>query len=162
MMRKMTVFGLVLILAALGSAQNRPTVEDLGWMAGDWRAALDRSLADRSCLAPAGQSMTCMMRVIAAEKVVWLEFSELRETSDGIVLATRFFSGNAEPAPPVSNLLRLRSAVGNVWTFENPNGTQPRIETITREGPTSMSAHAELVDSKGKVSYIDSKWERVP
>jgi hypothetical protein len=42
-------------------------------------------------------SMTCMTRVGAGGNVVWLEFSERRETADDMILDTRFFSGTAEP-----------------------------------------------------------------
>jgi hypothetical protein len=156
---RVAVFGIVLTFP--GMAQDKTNVSDLAWMAGDWTATVGTNTADRSCSELAGESMMCMMRVIAADKVVWLEFSVLRATPDGVVLDTRFFSGDAQPAPPVSNVLRLMSATGSVWTFENPTGTQPKSETITRDGPRAMSAHADLIDARGKVSSIDSKWQRI-
>ncbi|HSZ16051.1 MAG TPA: DUF6265 family protein [Terracidiphilus sp.] len=152
---------LVFVLAIPGIAQDKTKVSDLAWMAGDWSATVGANTADRSCSEPVGESMMCMMRVIADGKVVWLEFSVLRAMADGVVLDTRFFSGDAQPAQPISNELRLKHATGSVWTFENPNGTQPKSETITRDGPRAMSAHADLIDSHGKASSIDSKWQRV-
>lgn len=151
----------VFALAVAGIAQDKTKVSDLAWMAGDWTATVGANTADRSCSEPVGESMMCMMRVIADGKVVWLEFSVLRATPDGIVLDTRFFSGDAQPAPPLSNELRLKSATATVWTFENPKGTQPKLETITRDRARAMSAHAELIDSHGKASSIDSKWQRI-
>src|ERR1700733_6276307 len=152
--------GLVLVLAVPGTARDKTKVSDLQWMAGGWTATVGANTADRSCSEPVGESMMCMMRVIAADKVVWREFSVLRATPDGVVLDTRFFSGDAQPAPPLSNELRLKSATATEWTFENPNGTQPKLETITRDGQGAMSAHAELIDSHGRASAIDSKWRR--
>lgn len=160
MMRVRAAGILILVLSGAACAQSNAKVSDLGWMAGDWTATVGQNKADRSCSEPVGGSMTCMMRVIAAEKVVWLEFSVLRETSTGIVLDTRFFSGDAQPAPPIANELRLKSATATEWTFENPSGTQPKMETISRAGTGSMTAHAELVDSQGKTSAIDSKWQK--
>ena len=153
------------LFASLGSAafaQKGAKIDDFQWMAGNWTASLGSNTADRSCSQATGDSMMCMMRVFAANTVVWMEFSVLRETPNGIVLDTRFFSRDAQPAPPVSNQLHLKSATPTQIVFENPSGNQPKMETIVRDGTDSMSAHAELIDANGKVSAIDSKWHRVP
>ena len=105
--------------------------------------------------------MMCMMRVIAAQKVVWMEFSVLRETASGIVLDTRFFTADSQPGDPISTELRLKSATAKEAVFENPNGTQPKWESITSTGPDEMTSHAELVDSDGKTDAIDAHWKRV-
>ncbi len=105
--------------------------------------------------------MTCTLRVIAAGKVVWLEFSVLRDTPNGIVLDTRFFTPDLQPADPVSNELVLKSSTANEWDFENPNGTQPKDAIITRLGENAMNGHADLVDQQGKASVMDISWQRV-
>jgi len=114
---------LVFVLAIPGIAQDKTKVSDLAWMAGDWTATVGANTADRSCSEPVGESMMCMMRVIADGKVVWLEFSVLRAMADGVVLDTRFFSGDAQPAQPISNELRLKHATGSVWRKSKWNAT---------------------------------------
>ena len=106
--------------------------------------------------------MMCMMRVITADKVVWLEFSQMRETKEGILLDTRFFTPDGQPAAPIATRLRLKSATPTEWVFENPNGTQPKSQSVTRQGQDAMTAHSDLIDSKGKASAIDSEWKRLP
>ena len=155
------IFALAAPLGPSALAQKSAKITDFEWMAGNLTASLGANTADRGCSHATGDSMTCMMRVFAANKVVWMEFSVLRETPDGIVLDTRFFSGDAQPAPPVSNQLCLKSAKPTGFVFENPTGNQPKMETIVRDGTDSMSAHAQLIDANGKVSAIDSKWHRV-
>jgi hypothetical protein len=163
-MTRAWIIGTLLATASLCGAfgQQDAKVSDFQWMAGNWTANVDGRIADRSCSQVAGESMTCMLRVIADGKAIWLEYSVLRATPNGVVLDTRFFSGDMQPAPPVSNQLRLRSATSTTWTFENPTGTQPRTETITRDGPQSMTAHADLIDAQGKSSSVDAKWQKVP
>jgi hypothetical protein len=142
-------------------AQTNLNINDLGWMAGNWTASMDGNTAERSCSNPTGGSMTCTLRVIAAGKVVWLEFSALRETPSGIVLDTRFFTPDLQPADPVSNELVLKSATANEWVFENPHGTQPKDAIVTRIGENAMKGRADLVDQQGKASVMDISWQRV-
>ena len=143
---------------ALGEGKTK--VSDLKWMAGHWTATLGGNTVKRSCSEPAGGSMMCMMRVIAGNQVVWLEFSVMRETADGIVLDTRFFTSDGQPSDPISTELRLKSVTGDVALFENPNGTQPKIESITRGAADKMSSHADLVDAQGKTTSMDIAWTR--
>jgi Domain of unknown function (DUF6265) len=102
-----------------------------------------------------------MMRVIANSKMVWTEFSVLRETATGIVLNTRFFTADAQPSDPIATELRLKSATTDEAIFENPNGLQPKMESISRTGSDVMKSHAELVDADGKTTAIEAVWKRV-
>lgn len=153
--------GVIVLIAATAMGQSKIRVSDLAWMAGTWNGAVGGAQVERTCAQPVGGSMICMMRVIASEKVVWMEFSVLRETADGIVLDTRFFMPDLQPGPPVSSELRLKSATASEAVFENPNGTQPKMESITLLGPDEMNSHADLVDEQGKASAIDARWKRV-
>jgi len=160
MFRAVTWVGL-LALAANGVAQNGTKVSSLGWLAGTWTATMDGNTAERTCSAPAGGSMMCMMRVIAEQKAVWLEFSIMRETESGVTLDTRFYTGDEKPADPVAVQLRLKSATSDEVVFENPGGTQPKSESVRRTGRDQMKSHAELVDAQGKTSTMDIAWTRV-
>jgi Domain of unknown function (DUF6265) len=166
MMRNSLRLGLILGIAAAipltGAGQaDKMKIGDLAWMAGSWTGSMDGNAVERSCSQLTAGSMMCMMRVIAGQQVVWMEFSMMRATADGIVLDTRFFTGDGQPSPPVSTELRLKSASPDEAIFENPNGTQPKLESVTRNGPDSMSSHADLVDSKGKASTMEMAWTRV-
>ncbi len=161
-MRRLPIaLGLFAVMTCSAAAQTRAKINDLGWMAGNWTAIMDRNTAERNCSNLAGGSMTCTLRVIAAGKVVWVEISVLRETPNGIVLDTRFFTPDLQPADPISNELVLKSAAANEWVFDNPHGTQPKDTIITRLGENTMNGHADLVDLQGKASVIDISWQRV-
>ena len=161
MKRILVVLGLFVATIVPATAQTKANINDLGWMAGDWKTSMGENTAERSCSKLAGGSMTCTLRVIAAGKVVWLEFSALRDTPNGIVLDTRFFTPDLQPADPVSNELVLKSATPNEWDFENPNGTQPKDAIITRLSDDAMKGRADLVDQQGKASVMDISWQRV-
>jgi hypothetical protein len=105
--------------------------------------------------------MMCMMRVVAQRQVVWMEFSVLRQTTSGTVLDTRFFDGDMKPSAPIMVQLRLKSATANELIFENPAGSEPKLESITRVADGEMNSHADLVDSKHNASAIDVHWKRV-
>jgi hypothetical protein len=157
---------LILVIAAALQAAGvgqaaKPRLTQMAWMAGNWNGTLDGNVVERNCSEPKGDSMICMMRVIAGDKVAWLEFSVMRETADGIVLETRFFTGNGQPSAPTATELRVKSATADEVVFENPNGTQPKSESVIRTGPDSMSSHADLVDSKGKASSMEMIWMRI-
>ncbi len=162
MVRGVAWLGLMAALAVGGSAQDRPRVSSLGWLAGTWTAAMEGNTVERTCSAPAGGSMMCMMRVVAEKKLVWLEFSVMRETDSGVVLDTRFYTGDQQPADPVAVQLRLKSATDDEVVFENPTGTQPKRESVRRTGHNQMSSHADLVDAQGKASAMDVVWTRAP
>jgi hypothetical protein len=150
------------VLVAMSMAASAQTkVSDLGWMAGNWKASIEGNTAERSCTAATAGSMMCMMRVIAGGQVVWMEFSILRDTSAGMLLDTRFFEGNGNPSAPISTELRLRSATADQAIFDNPSGTQPKSESVTRNAPDTITSHADLVDSKGTADVIDVVWTRV-
>jgi hypothetical protein len=136
-------------------------VSDFAWMAGTWNGTVGGAPVERVCSAPAGGSMMCMMRVIAQQKVVWTEFSVLRETPNGIVLDTRFYTPDLQPADPITTELRLKGATATEAVFENPNGTQPKMESVTSLGAGVMKSHADLVDEKGQTSAIDAQWKLV-
>ncbi|MGO9322951.1 MAG: DUF6265 family protein [Terracidiphilus sp.] len=161
MKRILIVMGLIASITYPATAQTKASINDFAWMAGDWSASLGGNTAERSCSKLTGGSMTCALRVIAAGKVVWLEFSALRETANGIVLDTRFFTPDLQPADPISNELVLKSATANEWVFDNPNGLQPKDAIVTRLGNDAMRSHADLVDQQGKASVIDVSWQRV-
>lgn len=161
MKRILAIVGLFVAMSIPATAQTKANINDLAWMAGDWNTSMGGSTAERSCSKLVGGSMTCTLRVIAAGKVVWLEFSVLRDTPNGIVLDTRFFTPDLQPADPVSNELVLKSSTANEWDFENPNGTQPKDAIITRLGENAMNGHADLVDQQGKASVMDISWQRV-
>ncbi|MGA2908076.1 MAG: DUF6265 family protein [Terracidiphilus sp.] len=161
MKRILIVVGLIAFITFPATAQTKANISDLGWMAGDWTASVGGNTAQRNCSELTGGSMTCALRVIAAGKAVWLEFSALRETANGIVLDTRFFTPDLQPADPVSNGLVLKSAAADEWVFDNPNGTQPKNAIVTRLGDDAMRSHADLVDQQGKASVIDVSWQRV-
>jgi hypothetical protein len=161
MKRILVVLGLFVAVIIPAKAQTKANINDLGWMAGDWNTSIGGNTAERNCSKLSGGSMTCTLRVIAGGKVVWLEFSALRDTPSSIVLDTRFFTPDLQPADPFSNELVLKSSTANEWVFENPKGTQPKDAIITRMGENAMSGHADLVDQQGKASVMDISWQRV-
>jgi uncharacterized protein DUF6265 len=141
-------------------AQNRERVSDLAWLAGVWHANVAGGIAEETCTQPAGGSMACMLRIISAGNVVWLEFTVIRETATGIVIDTRFFNPDSQPAQPISAELELKGAENHEWHFENQAGTQPKTETISFTGPDTWANHVEFIDAKGNKTSLDASWNR--
>jgi hypothetical protein len=154
------VFCSAKIVAQSPAQGAAPKVSDVAWMAGSWNGVVGGARAERTCAAPIGGSMMCTLRVIAANQVVWMEFSVLRDTAKGVVLDTHFFDGDGTPSGPISNELKMTGATADKVTFDNPGGTQPKSEYILHTGPDSMTSHADLVDEKGVASAIDVVWTR--
>lgn len=115
-----------------GSGENVVDVDQLAWMAGDWRCIDGDEFVQESWLKPVKDSMSGMFRKISNEQLVMHEYRFLAKEGGHIMLRCQRYSGDepakrgAEPGSAILRLVEMRPAYA---AFEN---TGPASETPQR------------------------------
>ncbi len=89
-MHKSSSFALLLSIA-LGGPAAAASIQDLAWLAGDWRDGDEHNLTQEVWTEPVAGSMTGMFRLVRAGKVGVLEYVVIAEQSDGIYYQFKHF-----------------------------------------------------------------------
>jgi hypothetical protein len=140
----------------------KATLADFAWLTGAWTGDPTGGHAECVYMAPNGDVMSGILRLTSAGKTLVIELFTIIETPTGIVFRFRHFSPELalwEKENPV--LLNLVSYDGKQSIFENPNGTQPKRDIITRTGPDTFTGRSEILDASGKMSLIEVELHRV-
>ncbi len=138
-------------------------LSDFAWMAGRWVGVAGQSETEQVCLPPSRGMMMCMFRVMSPEKVEGMEFSTLRETTDGLEERIRFYSPDLGETPgDIGVTLQVVSYGEREIVFDNekPDGVVRHV-TVTRFGKDEFSTRIEVVNAEGKTSFIGATWKRV-
>ncbi len=138
------------------------TISDISFLSGRWIGKAGTEAAEEICTSPERGQMTCMLRLMSAEKVDGLEFITFRESGGGVEERTRFFSPEFSETPGDDGAtMRVASVTASKIVLANAkkDGQVKRI-TLTRRGNDEFSSHIDLVGADGKASVIDSEWIR--
>lgn len=160
-MRALSPVLLVVLLAGSTAptrapAPVRPTLADLGFMAGCWRGASDGgAVIDEYYTPPSANLMLGVSRFTRAGRVTSYEFTTIAAQGDSDLVLTPRPSGQL---PADFNLTKLRPGVA-VWS--NPRHDFPQVIEYRRLGTDSLAARIEGPGSNGLRS---SEWRmgRVP
>jgi uncharacterized protein YndB with AHSA1/START domain len=138
------------------------TIADISFLTGRWIGKAGTEAAEEICTSPERGQMTCMLRLMSAEKVDGLEFITFREAGGGVEERTRFFSPEFGETPGDDGAtMRVASVTPLKIVLDNAkkDGQVKRI-TLTRRGKDEFSSHIDLVGDDGKAAAIDSEWLR--
>jgi hypothetical protein len=143
-MRRHVVVGSCVVLAAAAAAvlageeSKRPTgVAGLAWLAGAWNSEDGGVAFDEHWLAPRGDAMYAVSRMVEGTATKLCELSAIEDATDGTWLRIRHYSRSLEPwkmdaAGPLS-MRMVQSSEGRA-VFEDEKREFPRRIVYSREG----------------------------
>jgi hypothetical protein len=148
----------VVLLSAAVQAQaptTKPTLQDLAWLAGQWRIEQGDRLVDEQWMAPAGGLMMGMARNVQGGKVREYEFTLLRQEPNGDILYI------ASPSKQAETVFKLTSLSGGTAVFENPEHDFPKKIVYARRPDGSLLAAIEGPGRDGKPRRVEYPYKRV-
>jgi hypothetical protein len=157
-MRKTLLPLAVLLLTAAAHAQApaaKPTLQDLAWLAGQWRIEQGERLVEEHWMTPVGGLMLGMARNVRAGKVLEYEFTLLRQETNGDIFYI------ASPARQTQTAFKLTSLKDGKAVFENPQHDFPKKVVYTRQPDGSLLAAIEGPGSDGKTRRVEYPFKRV-
>ena len=131
-------------------AQPAESIDNLAWLAGDWKLEAGGKVIEEHWTAPAGGTMIGMSRTVANGKTVSFEFLRVEQRGDGIVYL-------AQPQGKPATEFRLVRSAGGEWAFENPEHDFPKRILYRRNPDGSVTARIE--DETGKKG-VDFPYKR--
>ena len=144
----------ILTSAALGQSA-KPTIDELGWMAGCWESVSKNgaTVIAEQWMKPLGGSMFGMSRTVKNGKLSAFEYLRIVEEDQAINYISRPSQNKEDTA------FRLTTSKHGEVVFENPGHDFPQ-RIIYRLDQTNLHARIEG-PRNGKVSGIDFPMKRV-
>lgn len=140
-MRRWMAAGLAALLVAASPAA---TVDDLGWLAGQWTSEADGRWTEESWTAPRGGVMLGHSRSGRGDTLREYEFIRIAAGDDGAIAYIAMPQGGA---PVVFALVRHD---GNSATFENAAHDYPQRIAYARDGDTLTATISAIDGSKAR------------
>ena len=138
---RMIAAALALLLVAASPAA---TVDDLGWLAGDWVSEADGRWTEESWAAPRGGMMIGCSRAGRGDVLREFEFIRVAREDDGALAYVAMPQGRA----PVAFALVRHDAASA--TFENPAQDYPQRIEYARRGDTLTATISKIDGSKAR------------
>lgn len=132
-----------------------PKVDQLAWLAGQWRQEKAGRVIDEQWMTPAGGMMMGMARTVAKGKVVEYEFVQIREGPGGDLYYVARPSGQAEAA------FRLKTIDDKAVVFENKEHDFPQLIGYILQPDGSLLAFIEGPKPDGTTKRIEYPYRRV-
>ncbi len=154
--------GLVLLPMVLGAANPKPAapvkaavaINQLAWLAGNWRMEKAGRVVDEHWMAPAAGVMLGMSRTIVRGKVTEHEFLQVREGPGGALYYV------AQPSGQKEAVFQAVSLGATEAVFENPQHDFPQKIIYALQPDGSLLAAIEGPGEEGKVRRIEFPYRR--
>jgi hypothetical protein len=148
------------------------TTADFAWLAGSWEgnlAGAEGMVAALTFQPPAAGTVTGVMRLRQADKLMMVELIAMIDTPRGVELRFRHFTGALDALETTfKQTMLLKTHEATKDTFENLAefdkalmSTQPRVSSWIRRGPDEMVAHSDIIGGDGKPAVIEVVYRRV-
>jgi hypothetical protein len=127
----------VLWLHAEEDTPSKPTIDDLAWMAGTWRADGGPMPFEEHWTAPWGGTMAAVSRGLKDGAVSLVELSSIEEVGNDLVLHLRHFHGALKPWAAEKDgplTWTLSESTEKRVVFTDPEQHFPRSVTYERDG----------------------------
>lgn len=128
-------------------------IEDLAWMAGDWKVARVDGSGEEHWIAPAGGLMLGLLREIDRGKAHFFEFLRIEQRGEDV-----FYVAQPEGRPGTD--FKQIEGRENEALFENPAHDFPRRILYRRELRATLYARAEGEEG-GKPRVVEYRWTKV-
>lgn len=148
--------------ASVGAVADEPAapaaacaITDLAWMSGSWAGEHDGGVIEEHWMAPSGNSMSGMSRMVAGGRTGFFEFLRIRTNKDGVV---EYLAQPVGRCPPVAFAL-TRCGPG-LAVFENPQHDDPKLIRYELAGDGALVATTEGDDGKGGKRVHETRMTR--
>jgi hypothetical protein len=151
------------VVCLMGADQPQPKVEDLRFLAGQWKTEIWGGTGEEVWTQPLNGNMTCMFRFHSKGKLAFTEFITLDETAEGPVMYMRHFYPGLKAWEEKDGALawKVLEHKPNMVLFgrDVAGGTSARVR-YTLESPDSLVC--VLVRTKdGKTQEDTFRYQRV-
>jgi hypothetical protein len=157
----LVLLALLTLPLALAAADPKPAssptpkVEQVAWLAGQWRSEKAGRVIDEQWMTPGAGLMLGMARTIAKGKVIEFEFVQIREGPGGDLFYVAKPSGQAEAA------FRMKSMEPTAIVFENTEHDFPQVIGYLLQPDGGLLAFVEGPKSDGTTKRIEYSYRRV-
>jgi len=134
-------------------AAEKPTLNQLSWLAGHWQGGSQGRLTEEIWLPPAGGLMLGLNRDVSQDGKAFFEFLRLEQTDEGI-----FY--HASPGGGETTSFKMTECSRDKAAFENKAHDFPQRITYLLTGPDSLKVTIEG-DVKGKTESRSWSWTRL-
>jgi hypothetical protein len=149
----LTVLCVACLSAAGHGEQEKPGIEQLGWLSGCWTSAsAGERRVDEQWMKPLGGSMLGMSRTVVGSRTSEFEFLQIRQTDTGVVYI-------AKPSGQAEATFTLKSASATEAVFENPAHDFPQRVIYRLGSGGALQARIEGTRD-GKTRGIDFPMKR--
>jgi Domain of unknown function (DUF6265) len=147
-----TLIALAAAVVFLGGARQsaKPTLNDLGWLAGSWSGSARGIEMEEHWTAPKGNSMIGLHRDVAKGRTMLFEFLRIEQQGDQIVYLS--MPNGRSPATPFP----LKEVSGSRVMFENPAHDFPQRIIYWKDG-NDLRARIEGT-MNGKAGSEEWRW----
>ncbi len=130
-------------------------INQLGWLAGNWRMEKGGRVVDEQWMAPVAGVMLGMSRTVFRGKVVEHEFIQIREGPGGALFFIALPSGQKEAA------FQILSLSATVAVFENLQHDFPQRISYTLQPDGSLLAAIEGPGKDGQTRRVEFPYKRI-
>jgi hypothetical protein len=127
---------LTLLFAVSIGAEEKPGLETLKWIAGNWTGAIGRATVEENWLTPAGGAMLGVSRTVAGARMVGFEFLRIVQRDAEIYYI-------AQPQGRPTTEFKLTSATATKAIFENPKHDHPKMITYEKDAEGNLLVTVE-------------------
>jgi hypothetical protein len=130
------------------------SIEDLAWLAGNWKGSLGDATIEERWMEPAGKTMMAVSRTVAGGRTVAFEFLRIEERPEGIVYI-------AHPQARPGTEFALTRASDTEAVFENPRHDNPKlIRYIRTQGVLTAETKGEEDGQPVSQRFVFQRVER--
>jgi len=144
----------ILLFGAPTRASEPSSLDQLQWIAGDWRMIRGETCVEEHWTQPAGGMLTGMSRTVAGDRTSSFEFMRIEARAEGV-----FFVAQPSGRPPVD--FRMASSTDSEIVFVNPGHADHLKRIVYRQsGAAELTASVEGEES-GKPFAVDYVYRAV-
>jgi Domain of unknown function (DUF6265) len=137
------------------------TLNDLGWLQGQWTGAWGARTATRTWSAPRAGTILGTLQIVDDDKTTVVEFVTIVETPSGLEYRLLHFTASLAPWEKTGPAtLSLMSSDSRKFVFQNKTDGQPQQIVLTRGDPDSYTDHSEILPETGDPLTYDIVFHR--
>ncbi len=95
-MKKIVIIAFILSLTCTGQEETKlePKLENIAWIAGNWKGKAFGGIVEENWSEPSGDSMMASFKLINDGKTSFYEIEIIREVENTLILQLKHFNGN--------------------------------------------------------------------
>jgi hypothetical protein len=129
------------------ATQDQHSINDLGWMSGDWQTSGGRTQIEEHWTQPGGASMMGVSRTIAGNKTAEFEYLRIEQRADGI-----YYVAHPKARCPGTDF-KLTRLTSQEAVFENPQHDFPKRIIYRKTATDALTASIDGGEGTKAMSF---------